>query len=399
MIPVCLTSSVSTLGGGVAYAVLSLADAMGEMFPDIEVLAFEDGGEEIRKVGRAIVSTFACDGRFPVPRASGLEIWLRKKEMDLLHTHGLWTYPSQVVPRIAKMKSLPWLVSPHGMLDGWALANARWKKKLAAIWFENRHLGGASCVHALCAAEAESIRAFGLRNPVCVIPNGVELPMGLERRAEGRECRMLLFLGRLHPKKGLVNALRAWSKAGRVDCRFVIAGWDQGGHEAELKKLCDEIGLAWVSSSVAELLDGGAMMNKDGSVCFVGPAFGEMKDRLLRAADLFILPSFSEGLPMAVLEAWAYGLPVIMTDHCNLPEGFERDAAIRTGTDSESIACGLTSALAATDSSLMSMGQNGRRLVERQFTWPRVAAQMKEVYEWVLGGGNAPSCVETYQAG
>jgi poly(glycerol-phosphate) alpha-glucosyltransferase len=135
------------------------------------------------------------------------------------------------------------------------------------------------------------------------------------------------------------------------------------------------------------------MRKSDPTVIFNGPAFGDAKDALLRRADAFILPSFSEGLPMAVLEAWAYGLPVLMTDQCNLPEGFANDAAIRIGTDAESIAEGMRSLLRSPTSDLRSLGRNGRLLVERQFTWPRVAAQMKEVYEWVLGGGTRPGCV------
>jgi poly(glycerol-phosphate) alpha-glucosyltransferase len=153
------------------------------------------------------------------------------------------------------------------------------------------------------------------------------------------------------------------------------------------------------------------------SVLFLGPAFGQEKDQLLRSASAFILPSFSEGLPMSVLEAWSYRLPVLMTEHCNIPEGFANNAALRIGTDTESIAEGMrhlfrfasatlqpchsgfafpsaaTSGQGIPSSDLRSLGLNGRALVERQFTWPQVAAQMKEVYEWVLGGGVVPDCV------
>jgi poly(glycerol-phosphate) alpha-glucosyltransferase len=96
---------------------------------------------------------------------------------------------------------------------------------------------------------------------------------------------------------------------------------------------------------------------------------------------------------MSVLEAWSYGLPVLMTDHCNLPDGFAANAALRIGTDVESIAAGLQALLSLPCPSLVAMGDAGRTLVERQFTWPRIAAQMKEVYEWVLGGGSKPECV------
>jgi poly(glycerol-phosphate) alpha-glucosyltransferase len=233
----------------------------------------------------------------------------------------------------------------------------------------------------------------------------------------------LLFLGRLHRKKGLVNALRAWSEIrgqesgvrGQDEWQFVIAGWDQGRHEAELQRLCLEIGLGFGEVSVSEFLDQGLTSTAEwpgegslpqnssdhrsratrngASVLFVGPAFGSQKDALLREASAFILPSFSEGLPMSVLEAWSYSLPVLMTDECNLPEGFAANAALRIGTDVVRIAEGLRLLFESPISDLRSLGDNGRLLVSERFSWPMIAAQVKQVYEWILGGGVAPDCV------
>jgi len=339
---------------------------------------------------------------------------------DLLHTHGIWQWPSAAVHAWHKSTKRPYLIAPRGMLDRWAIDRAKWKKWLVSRWYEAAHLRDAACLHALCAPEAESIRAYGLKNPVCVIPNGVEVP---EENAETLktekltlERNMLLFLGRLHPKKGLVNALRAWHTYLRSTIRdprssdwtFVIAGWDQGGHDAELKRLCTELGLAYADIPAGEFLgetslsphtplgtSGRAQRSRPtASVIFTGPAFGAQKDLLLRRASAFILPSFSEGLPMSVLEAWAFRLPVLMTDHCNLPEGFLSDAALRIGTDAASIAEGMRLLLQSPIHDLRSLGTNGRALVERQFTWPMVAAQMKLVYEWLLGGGREPSTVQ-----
>ncbi|MDB4259903.1 glycosyltransferase, partial [Akkermansiaceae bacterium] len=236
----------------------------------------------------------------------------------------------------------------------------------------------------------------------------------------------LLFLGRIHPKKGLINALKAWKQvlhstsniqnSKSHEWQFV----DQGGHEAELKELATELGIRWADvrdseeESSAFSFDPAPRRSPEGTsrsvlsmslrsiqfsefqLLFVGPAFGEQKEMLLRSASAFILPSFSEGLPMSVLEAWSYGLPVLMTDHCNIPEGFAADAALRIDTDVESIATGLSEFFQASASDLQALGDNGRALVERQFTWDQVAAQMKQVYEWVLGGRDAPECVRQF---
>jgi glycosyltransferase involved in cell wall biosynthesis len=351
---------------------------------------------------------------------------------DLMHTHGLWQPSSLAVWRHHKKRGVPYVVSPRGMLDPWALANSGWKKKLAGAVFENRHLRGASCLHALCEAEADAMRAYGLSNPIAVIPNGVVLPeakqyfgvsvrrcFGVQPEEEAKK-KTLLFLGRLHPKKGLAGALRGWAEATQgkeAGWRLVIAGWDQGGHEAELKKLCGELGLRWVDVPAAALTENRKLNTGNSSVIFAGPAFGETKEALLRSVDAFILPSLSEGLPMSVLEAWAYGLPVLMTEECNLPEGFAAGAAIGIGApgcadqrtkgpevrvqisepkgQTVGIATGMRRMMEMTEEERKGMGAWGRALVEERFTWPKVVAQMKALYEWVLGTGPRPDCVRT----
>jgi poly(glycerol-phosphate) alpha-glucosyltransferase len=323
------------------------------------------------------------------PRALGyapaLAGALAHSGIDLLHTHGLWMYPSRASLAWAKSHKKPYVISPHGMLDPWAVNNSKWKKRLAGLLYEDAHLRGASCIHALCNAEYEAIRAYGLKNPVCVIPNGIDLPhVQTDAKPDWHsmvpeDARVLLYLGRIHPKKGLVNLLHAWRIAkqasGGGDPWFlVIAGWDQGGHEAELRSLAQQLGI----------MD---------SVAFVGPQFDGAKHASYARADAFVLPSFSEGLPMVVLEAWAHGLPVVMTPECNLPEGFAAGAAIGVRPEAGSISDGLMTLFAQPDPS--AMGLNGRQLVEHRFTWPRVAEQMLAVYRWVLGTGEKPECVFT----
>jgi poly(glycerol-phosphate) alpha-glucosyltransferase len=263
------------------------------------------------------------------------------------------------------------------MLDPWALNNSRWKKRISAALYEDRHLRGAVCLHALNEAEAESMRAYGLKNPICVIPNGVELP-----EAEGAGCpqekRTLLYLGRLHPKKGLPLLIEAWSrvetKARAAGWHLQIAGWDQNGHRASLEALA-------------------ARLNVGSDVSFVGPQFGEAKADCFRDATAFVLPSLSEGLPMSILEAWSRRLPVLMTANCNLPEGTKADAVIPMEANAESIASALNRLFSMSCLELKEMGLRGRNLVEQHFQWPRVAEKMTQVYDWILNRGSQPSCI------
>ena len=129
---------------------------------------------------------------------------------------------------------------------------------------------------------------------------------------------------------------------------------------------------------------------------FLGPQFNEAKTNCYQTCDAFILPSFSEGVPMVVLEAWAYGKPVLMTPECNLPAGFGRNAAIRIETGAGSIAQGLEQLVQARSSDLLTLGANGRRLAAEQFAWPVLGREMNQLYHWILGGGDKPACLVDY---
>jgi glycosyltransferase involved in cell wall biosynthesis len=156
--------------------------------------------------------------------------------------------------------------------------------------------------------------------------------------------------------------------------RLVIAGQGLDRYETGIRRLMHDLGL-------------------DESVAFIGPVYGNEKRDVLLQADAFVLPSGSEGLPMAVLEAWSYGLPVVMTPQCNLPEGFEAGAAIEVEPDTNSIAKGLASLFSLSASDRARMGANGRRLVESKFNWPDMACEMMCVYRWIQGAGEQPACV------
>jgi poly(glycerol-phosphate) alpha-glucosyltransferase len=129
----------------------------------------------------------------------------------------------------------------------------------------------------------------------------------------------------------------------------------------------------------------------DAAVQFTGPVFGSEKARLLHAADAFILASHSEGLPMAVLEAWSHGCPVLMTGACNLLEGFSAGAAIEITTDPAMMAPVIAASLA--DPNLPRLGVAGRRLVTERFSWDRVGRDFADVYSWLAGHGPRPDCV------
>jgi poly(glycerol-phosphate) alpha-glucosyltransferase len=396
------TGSLSRNAGGLFESVRAMGKGLAELGVGLSVYGLQDQNWERDEEAWSPLSARAFS--FIGPRALAwsphMDAALDEARPDLVALQGLWQYSSVATRRQLRRNGTPYVISPRGMLDKWALANSRWKKVLAAFAFENAVLHDAVCLHALCESEADAIRAYGLRQRIEVIPNGVDLPDLLTtedtERTEGR--KRLLFLGRIHPKKGLVALLKPWadiqnSKSKTHNSKqwqFVIAGWDQSEHETELKRLCGELGLQVSNRAWQEDLKLNSCKLKtsppeleSAEVLFYGPAFGEEKEALLRSADAFILPSFSEGLPMSVLEAWSYELPVVMTPECNLPDGFASGAALEIRNSAGGFE-GMRTLIEMTDQERAAMGMRGRRLVEEKFTWPKVAAQMKAVYESLL---------------
>lgn len=372
-----VAASVSRKGGGIYEVVRRSAEELHRRgHAKVRVFGIEDDCFQRTAWGGIELTTCLSKGYKPFGYAPHLLRALCAAELDILHNHGLWMYPSVASLQWSRLAKKPYIVSVHGMLDPWAIRHSHWKKRITGLLYENHHLKAAACLHALNGSEVDSIRRYGLGVPVCVIPCGVDVP-SLEK-AVAREEKALLFLGRLHPKKGLLNLLHAWHQVVRAGGRatgwkLILAGWDQGGHQTELLDLSTALGLTAVE--------------------FVGPKFGSDKDTLLRSADAFILPSFSEGLPVSVLEAWAYGLPVLMTPQCNLPQGVAAGAAISVEPTAQSIARGLSDLMGMSDADRSVMGMRGRQLVEKQFSWASYAEQMYAVYAWMAGYHARPGCV------
>lgn len=358
-----VTHLIGDYGGGVTKVVDELFEHFDSKF-DIKIFG-------LNEVGRSFsFSRGFVDGRLGIDL--NIERSILEFNPDLIHLHGMFTFVSLSALRAAIKISAPLIVSPHGMLDPWALKNSRLKKSVFMAIVENKVLRYASKHHALNEFEADSIVAVtSSPEKIVCVPNGIDLPEITRDASLDANLKKILFLGRLHPKKGLselflgLNIVLNNAPHLRYQMQIDIVGWGDLSHVDYFKKQVDDLGLRDI-------------------VKFRGAAFGSSKADYLSSAHAFILPSFSEGLPMAVLEAWSYGLPVIMTRQCNLPIGFECNAAIEVTTHPQSIASVLLALCQCSLNDLQAIGARGKSLVRDRFAWDVVTAKYVAMYSEVM---------------
>ena len=291
---------------------------------------------------------------------------LAEARLDLLHLHGIWQYPSHPAGEWAAVSGKPFIVSPHGMLDPWITRRNAWKKHLARALWERGSWRTASAFHALTGAEASDIEHETRSARIATIPNPAPPLAPIDDTPRGPN---ILYLGRIHEKKNIPALVAGWLTARPQlpdDATLTIAGWG------------DDEGI--------EALESAMKAHAGTGIEFVGTAFGSQKAALFDLSRFLVLPSFSEGLPMAVLEAWSAGVPTIMTDHCHLPEGFAAGAALRCGTEKESIRDALIAAFAMPEERWQDMAQAARDLAAGPFAPSRVALDWEAFYAGLLEG-------------
>ena len=314
------------------------------------------------------------------------------EEAEWFHGHGLYVWTNMWLGGEARKRGKPLVYHPQGFFDPWILRRSRGKKRLAHWLFEDKNIAHVRWWRAVSNKEAEQIRAVvGDRAVVHVIPNGVDLDevdaidtarvAGGELKVKGndgeagtsdsqlftrygawtrrRRPKRLLFLSRIHAKKGLDLLVPAWGKLTREfpDWELLIVGPDEGGYQATVEKMMADCGCS--------------------ETCWIHPAVsGAEKHALLRTADLFVLPSYSEGFPMAVLEAAAHRIPVVQTDECNFPELTAAGGAWECRPEREFVEKALRDALTAEDAERAERGLRGRALVEKSYSWDQIADQV-----------------------
>lgn len=310
--------------------------------------------------------------------------------IDIVHQHMIWLNHGVQARSLARRRSAPLVVAPHGALDPWALKKSRWKKKLAWSIRECEYLQTACCLQATSPFEVTYFRQLGLAPPIALVPNGIDLerhhlPLPqdalafLSRRPELTGKRCVLFLSRIAAQKGILPFLDAFGQfkatSSGADWHFLLAGSDQNRYLEIVKRHILRLGLA-------------------DSVSILPPLYDSEKKEAFAYAEVFVLPSLAEGFPMVILEALAAGLPVISTTASPWKQLPEEDAGWWVSPTPAGLLGALSEIGALSPSEIKEMGFNARSLVESSYALQGVVLQLNNLYKWLLKCGPQPDFVD-----
>tara|TARA_B110001469_G_scaffold85174_1_gene80603 strand:- start:1031 stop:2164 length:1134 start_codon:yes stop_codon:yes gene_type:complete len=359
----------SLRGGGLGLSAQNTSSELSKAHPG-SMLLTSSGKDEPLIVDENVRAflRYSPQQAFYSPSMSGI-IRRMVQTSDIIHGHGFYTAINAVVGRYARKYERPLVYHTHGILDPWILERSKLKKKIAHILFEDRNYRYAKLWRALTDKEAGQIRDFGIKAPIAVIPNGATIlsdeeiaryrSMGLQNTSKKRKS--LLFVGRLHPKKGLPMLIEAYNLIRHElrDWELSIYGPDEVNHLCELREQISRLNLG-------------------NDISILGSIGGDDKHAAFCSSDVFVLPSYSEGLPMAVIEAASYGLPVIQTTECNFPALTEVGGAFECLPNVDDIMQCLRRVTSASEEELKQRGLAGRQLVAERYSWTQVAKDLHD---------------------
>jgi glycosyltransferase involved in cell wall biosynthesis len=286
---------------------------------------------------------------------------LSAKDIDLIHLQHIWTPYIQVMAFWAFQKKIPYIITPRGMLEPWIMAQNPWKKKLGLLFYQRKAIQRAVYLHATAHMEAENIKALGFLNPIAIIPNGIDLSE-VKKIKIAYGTKKMVFLSRIHPKKGIELLLEAWRMIDTQDWFLEIAG---NGEESYITSL---------SASAQDLQN----------VSFVGPKYGVEKWRFLRSADVMVLPTYSENFGIVVAEALAVGVPVITTKGTPWQDLESFQCGWWIDLSASHLQTSLVNAINTPIAQLKVMGSNGRKLIEKKYDIKAVASNIAELYKQIV---------------
>ncbi len=371
-----IISGLNLSSGGPSLSTWSLVKGLRQAGVASEIITYSAQNLQEKLIGTGdFVHSLPAPLELRFAYSAGFKDYLKAHPYKLYHGHGLWQYPVHAMASVARKTKTPYIISPRGMLYPEALKKSAWFKKMALPLFQRRDLTGAATLHATCMQEMEHIRALGIKTPVAVIPNAIDIKLPETKAKPTNSITRIGFMGRFAPIKNMETLIEAYAavEKGHASIELVLIGDGPEAYKNELKAFVAHVGIK--------------------NIVFAGFLSGEERERVFQSLSVLVLPSKSENFGMVVPEALLRGIPVIASKGTPWAELESHNCGWWVDIGVEPLKEALEKALALPQSALQQMGQNGRKLVEEKYSIEAVAEQMLALYKWILKEGEKPGFV------
>ena len=371
---ICIfTSSIDKRGGGPSRSVPILSKGIAENSYDVTLMAGETEQMNDHMIEGTAVKFVKFDQNCLVEE---LERILLEGNFDIVHAQGIWVPIYNKMAKILRKHGIPYIMTPRGALEPWCLEQKKWKKKIAMMLYQKNDLQKAAAILTTADMEARHLRELGLKAPLAVIPNGIDVTEYQCRPEDSLPSvkKQIVFLSRINQKKGIEILINVWEKMkpDYPDWNVVIAG---NGEESYIEQLNGVIATKGLSDVVK----------------IIPPIFGEAKHQLYMESSLFVLPTYSENFGMVIAEALACGVPVVTTNGTPWQELNSEGIGWCVDLSEGNIEKAIREALSMPAEQLFAMGQKGSKHVNANYLYTSVAQKNIELYKWIIEGGDKPA--------
>lgn len=356
-----LISSIDIKSGGPSRSVPLLVKGLAKIGVDVTLMTIRSDNMNLHALNGTTTKVHILERNYSIKE---MEEFVVKEKFDIIQNQSMWDICYHQMAKIARKYGIPYISTPRGMLEPWSLSQKRWKKKIALALYQMRDLQHSAFIHTTADSEAQHIKDLGVKSPCVVVPNGIE--------TEGYPCRtsmegikkQVLFLSRIHEKKGIELLIDAWKslKNNFQEWSLVIVGNGEPSYIDILRKRIANAGL-------------------NNCVTIKDPVFGSDKVSLYQSSSLFILPSFSENFGMVIAEAMSCGVPVITTKNCPWELLNKEQIGWCIDLSVEELERTLRMAMSLREEELYEMGQRSAQLIRQKFDYKETAKKMFETYK------------------
>ncbi|MCK9609082.1 MAG: glycosyltransferase [Methylomonas sp.] len=370
-------AGINKASGGPSYTVPSLCSGLRDLGINIELHTLSCDVANRKYNFDVIVHKRNFPAKLGASVAMKADLLRTVKASDIIHTHGLWLMPNLYSYKVAKVTGAKYILSPRGMLAKWSLSRSKFKKSIIGYLGQYKAILNADCIHVTAESEYEDVREFGYKGPICIVPNGIDLPSGQSNKNLNSNKRKLIFISRVHPKKGIELLLDAWARV------------YQSHPDWELE-ICGPGDIDYINSIKAKIDE-----TPGSRARYVAPLYGNAKEQFYNNANLFILPTHNENFGVVVAEALAHGIPVIVTKGAPWQGVVENNCGWWINNTVDELVTTLNHALILAPQVLYKMGLNGRLWMENDFSWVEISKNMLSTYLWLNNKMVKPSFIYT----